>query len=546
MATASFALAPSTVSGLRYICNPKLEPARETCHAYVGRACPKVRVASLGGSVRMAAERRNIAVVGGGPVGCMAATALARMNENHVVTIFDRAADPGLKLASPAPKPTSNFPNVNMSVSLRGVRALESLGVQVTGNPGVFAPVAARLLHRKRSKPVAARGIEAKLHSVSRADLDTVCLNSAKESGVVVQYGCVLERLGTNDHTATFVKSAGNGEPESTISVKYDMLIGCDGMSSKVRSELVHQGHVQVTELEEEADFKLARMPPLQMFEHYEESWLRCHHNWSPWFGPNIVCPTHVLKEETGGAMERWTAVVVLGQTTDEDRFATPTAVKTEFEKYLPDIVYAFHRLDAKEVPRDYMALESAGVQAEDHLNSFETFCQELASFPKLKTNRPKRCSRLSSGRVALLGDAAHVMSPGLGQGLNSGLEDVASLVEAMTVAQGNVDTALSTYNQRRRSDVDAVIQLSHRGARGRVLVRLENTLAYALRSAAHALSPNLAKSTPWLSDLASADARYKSIYDEQMFFVWMLRVLAIFGSVLGVGAWSAAFALGA
>jgi 2-polyprenyl-6-methoxyphenol hydroxylase-like FAD-dependent oxidoreductase len=345
-----------------------------------------------------------------------------------------------------------------------------------------------------------------------------------------VQYGCVLERLGTSDNTATFVKSAGNGEPGSTISVKYDMLIGCDGMSSAVRSELVRQGRVHVTELEEGADFKLARMPPLPMFEHFEENWLRCHHNWSPWFGPNIVCPTHVLKEETGGAMERWTAVVALGQSSDVDRFATPTAVKTEFEKYLPDIVCAFHRMDA---------------ESEDHLNSFETFCQELASFPKLTTSRPKRCSRLSSGRVALLGDAAHVMSPGLGQGLNSGLEDVASLVAAMTVAQGSVDAALLMYDERRRSDIDAVIQLSHRGARGRVLVRLENTLAYALRSAVHALSPNLAKSAPWLGDLASAEASYKSIYDEQMFFVWILRLLAISGSVLGVGAWSAAFALG-
>jgi hypothetical protein len=101
-------------------------------------------------------------------------------------------------------------------------------------------------------------------------------------------------------------------------------------------------------------------------------------------------------------------------------------------------------------------------------------------------------------------------------------------------------------YDERRRSDIDAVIQLSHRGARGRVLVRLENTLAYALRSAIHALSPDLAKSTPWLGDLASADACYKSIYDEQMFFVWMLRVLAISASVVGVGAWSSVFSLGA
>ena len=38
------------------------------------------------------------------------------------------------------------------------------------------------------------------------------------------------------------------------------------------------------------------------------------------------------------------------------------------------------------------------------------------------------RCSRLHSGKVAVVGDAGHSMPPTLGQGLNAGLEDCAVL----------------------------------------------------------------------------------------------------------------------
>ena len=63
--------------------------------------------------------------------------------------------------------------------------------------------------------------------------------------------------------------------------------------------------------------------------------------------------------------------------------------------------------------------------------------------------------------QTVLLGDAAHTMSPVLGQGLNAGLEDVAVFADCLQQHHGNVDTALPAYNTRRLPDVQAIMTVN-------------------------------------------------------------------------------------
>lgn len=59
------------------------------------------------------------------------------------------------------------------------------------------------------------------------------------------------------------------------------------------------------------------------------------------------------------------------------------------------------------------------------------------------------------------MGDAAHTMTPVLGQGLNCGLEDVGVFARVLKQHQGNVDRALPAYNSMRWPDVQAVLNVN-------------------------------------------------------------------------------------
>jgi 3-(3-hydroxy-phenyl)propionate hydroxylase len=85
---------------------------------------------------------------------------------------------------------------------------------------------------------------------------------------------------------------------------------------------------------------------------------------------------------------------------------------------------------------------------------------------------------RLRAGRCFLLGDAAHMMPPFAGQGLNSGLRDAANLCWKIDdVLAGRAgDALLDTYDTERRPHAQAMIDLSVR--LGRIVMTTSRTRA--------------------------------------------------------------------
>ncbi|QFZ17340.1 FAD-dependent monooxygenase [Saccharothrix syringae] len=82
-------------------------------------------------------------------------------------------------------------------------------------------------------------------------------------------------------------------------------------------------------------------------------------------------------------------------------------------------------------------------------------------------------------GRVALLGDAAHAMTPYLGQGACTAIED--AVVLAALCARHDVATALAGYDRLRRPRTQAVARASR--VLGAVGHRLRNPLAVGVRN---------------------------------------------------------------
>ncbi len=92
-----------------------------------------------------------------------------------------------------------------------------------------------------------------------------------------------------------------------------------------------------------------------------------------------------------------------------------------------------------------------------------------------------RMATRLQEGRVFLLGDAAHIHSPALAQGMNTGIQDAVNLAWKIgLVARGIADpTLVDSYEAERRPVEQGVLQQTDLVTR---LVSLEGGLARSLR----------------------------------------------------------------
>ena len=90
-------------------------------------------------------------------------------------------------------------------------------------------------------------------------------------------------------------------------------------------------------------------------------------------------------------------------------------------------------------------------------------------------------------GAVALLGDAAHAMTPNLGQGANQAVED-AVVLAAVAAPDGDVPAALDAYDRQRRPRAQRVARAARQAARfGQ---QLQHPAAMAMRHAAMRMMP--------------------------------------------------------
>ncbi|MFP2927053.1 FAD-dependent monooxygenase [Pyxidicoccus sp. 3LG] len=94
---------------------------------------------------------------------------------------------------------------------------------------------------------------------------------------------------------------------------------------------------------------------------------------------------------------------------------------------------------------------------------------------------------RWSKGRVTLLGDAAHPMTPNLGQGGCQAIEDAVVLAECLGRG-GAIDEALAAYEQRRRERANGMVVRSWSLGR---LAQLESPVGRFVRDSLFRLVPS-------------------------------------------------------
>ncbi|MFE2527294.1 FAD-dependent monooxygenase [Streptomyces sp. NPDC059382] len=362
-------------------------------------------------------------VVGGGIGGLAAAIGLRRIGWE--VTVVER-------------EPTLEDAGAGISLAANGLRALDELGVgeavrnasrgQYSGGTrtprgGWLTRMDGLALEKAVGTPI--MGIpRSTLHRLLRDSLPVEALLIGSEADSIEQVDPGTVRVGCGD----------------TV-LDADLVVGADGIGSKVRSHLhpVHPGPVYSGSTVLRAVTEKA----VDLRTDFELTW-----GHGAEFG-------HIAFQD--GRAE-WHAVLDLPAGT---RFADPLAeLRRRFQTWHSPI------------PALLDATRPAAVLHHD-VNELRT---PLASY--------------TVGRTTLLGDAAHAMTPNLGQGACQALEDAVTLA-AVLATESTVEAALARYDAERRPRSQAVARAARQA--GRMGRQLSHPLAVALRNTAMRLTPSRA-----------------------------------------------------
>jgi 2-polyprenyl-6-methoxyphenol hydroxylase-like FAD-dependent oxidoreductase len=234
--------------------------------------------------------------------------------------------------------------------------------------------------------------------AVRRTDLHRLLLDAvASVASVDRRFGCAAVSADP-DGAVRLSSTAENGADPGSMSVRADVIVGADGVNSAVRSTGGFESRVSSG-------------------SSYVRSIVRGRA--SPWFEEYWTPLGSFGHAPLGSDLVYFWAAAHVGAAADAVAGRDLGAFRQEWRRVLP--------------------------AAADLL-------ERVSSFDDLLVNTVRRvdCWRWFSGRLVLLGDAAHAMAPSLGQGANSALVDGVVLADELTRTPSVMD-ALVEYDKRRR-----------------------------------------------------------------------------------------------
>jgi 2-polyprenyl-6-methoxyphenol hydroxylase-like FAD-dependent oxidoreductase len=353
---------------------------------------------------------RTVIVVGGGICGPAAALLLARAGAE--VTVLERIRD--FSRAGGGYVLAANGLAVLYGLGLREILQAKGRVVRAT-----WTRLEGGRLLAHHAMPDWGPDLDHGL-GVARFELCNAFLDAMDaEPRITVRLGAHVEGA-SPDGTVRFTTADG-----PATELRADLVIGADGVKSAVRSSGADRfgGSLQRTGLAVARIMAELRPDEVEPIEGYGETWTR--------FGTTI-----------GGAAG------VAGRT-----YMSLAAGSWRVRR-------ALARRDLAALSRLWSRVLPAAGRAIERLSSFD----DLLVNPIDKVT----CRTWVDGRVVLLGDAAHAMSPHVGQGANSSLLDAAVLVDELGRAarQGeSQDVALTRYEARRKPEATRVQRISWREA---------------------------------------------------------------------------------
>jgi kynurenine 3-monooxygenase len=373
---------------------------------------------------------KTVMIIGAGPCGLVMAHYLLRRGQTYRVELYDNRPDPRVA-------PPSSARAYSIDLGLRGRAALAELGLEtLVAEHGKLT--LDRQVHNRQGGAVSCPRHQPRL-TIDRAGLTQVLLETltqrfdASRLQIHFEQECVAVDLEAK--SATFKAASGQQQIHN-----YDLLIGADGVRSKVREQL--QQHSPNFEVK-------TRISPVEM----KPIGLRCLDH-RPDLQPDQNS-THIYSLGNNGVL-----------------LVVPRSNGT----YSGLVMFIRGRnnlagLKSGQKVVDYFRQYLGDVSQLIPIEEAEAFAQKY--FFRTTT---VMCNRYHHGdSVLLVGDAAHAVSPILGQGCSSALEDALIFNQQLDWYRDNLTQAVPQFTARRHPDMMALEQISDS------LIPLTITMAFSL-----------------------------------------------------------------
>ncbi|MBT9315287.1 FAD-dependent oxidoreductase [Leptothoe spongobia] len=357
---------------------------------------------------------QKIVIIGAGPAGLLLAHYLLCRQQYHI-EIYDRRPDP----RQASLNEQRSFP---ISLQKRGRKALQAI-------PGLEDAIAQQaivcqgtVIHSKTKARDIPRDNPTLTIDRSRLVLTLInqLTNTYPDTVLKLKFDCACQHINAANQTVSLQTATGQ-----TFSTSYDRLIGADGARSQVRTELVAHHGLTCNQTYVPDAYKSIFLARTNADQNIELAPDRIH---TSNIGRNNRI---VLAPQPNGQLHG--AFIFNAENNPLEEFTTKEEILTYFEEKLP----VFRQL----------------------MN--DTEADELLHRPVARLVTVK-CDRFHQGdHILLIGDAAHAVSPSIGQGCNSSLEDIQLINQLLDQFQDDWSQVLPQFSQQRVPEAHALKDLS-------------------------------------------------------------------------------------
>lgn len=359
----------------------------------------------------MKRKTQTITLIGAGLNGPLLALGLVK--RGFRVEIYERRPDM-------RQVPINAGRSINLALSARGIHALAQAGLWEQMQK-IIVPMRGRMMHSVTSQltfqPYGKNDSEV-INSISRADLNIALMNAAEAEGVKISFQQRCTGIDLKSGTLS-LRGEGDGAERS---VEADMVIGCDGSASAIRSEMLKLSRFNFSQKYLDYGYKELTIPGRPSAEHALEK--NALHIWPRGSYMLIALPN----------VDGTFACILFLPFEGPDSFAelaSRSAVRTLFESRFPDAVSIMPSLEEN------------------------FFANPTGTMVTIK------CSPWHArDKVLLLGDAAHAIVPFFGQGINCGFEDCTVLLESLD-RYNEWERVFCEFEQARKPNTDAIADLA-------------------------------------------------------------------------------------